>query len=153
LYSGFFFLYLFPNSLSFSLCSSFSFPFWFGKIFSGSLNVSMKEVVLFGILDKETKKKNWEYKTMSKRRNRRENWVTYYSTSSVKVHLNDNNNNSKKGEDRYVSWLISVENILFSSSCMLHRFRCRTNNNDSSAVILSIGIMSNFLFEFLSVSL
>ncbi len=79
--------------------------------------------------------------------------MTNYSTSSVKVHQNDNNNNSRKGEDKYVSGLISVENILFSSSCRIHRFRCCANNNDLPAVILSIGIMSNFLFEFLSVSL
>jgi hypothetical protein len=52
-----------------------------------------------------------------------------------------------------MSWLIIVENILFSSTCMIHRFRCCINNNDPPAVILSIGIMSNFLFEYLSVSL
>ncbi len=90
---------------------------------------------------------------MSKRRNSRENWVTHCNTSSVKVHQNDNNNNSKKGGDRYVSWLIIVENILFSSSCMIHHFRCCINNDDLPAIILLIDIMSNFLFEFLSVLL
>ncbi len=79
--------------------------------------------------------------------------MTHCNTSSVKVHQNDNNNNSKKGGDRYVSWLIIVENILFSSSCMIHHFRCCINNDDLPAIILLIDIMSNFLFEFLSVLL
>ncbi len=36
--------------------------------------------------------------------------MTYYSTSSVKVHQIDNNNKSKNEEDRYVSELIIIEN-------------------------------------------
>jgi len=50
-------VFLSPLSLSLSLLLFF-FSLQFDKIFSGSPNVAMREAVLFGIVDKETKKKS-----------------------------------------------------------------------------------------------